>query len=154
MIFGDFLSVMRQYIIHLYNKCLNPFHKYLIFYSNKWKQSKMEMRALCSKSLFHVFSFLFPINKKTHIKSMLIFKILKIELKKVVKVKYLLLSKTSKLFRVKNRSFICRGYLHTLHDFFGFLRNGNHQAQFTYMKTMSFKTEIEKTTYRFVGFRG
>jgi hypothetical protein len=39
----------------------------------------------------------------------LIFKILKIELKKVVKVKYLLLSKTSKLFRVKNPSFICRG---------------------------------------------
>ena len=31
------------------------------------------------------------------------------ELKKVVKVTYLLVSKTSKLFRVKNSPFICRG---------------------------------------------
>ena len=40
---------------------------------------------------------------------MLIFKISKIELKKNVKVTYLLLSNTSKLFRVKNSPFICRG---------------------------------------------
>ena len=34
------------------------------------------------------------------------------------------------------------GYLHTLHDFFGFLKNENHQAQFAYMKTMSLKNGI------------
>jgi hypothetical protein len=36
------------------------------------------------------------------------------------------------------------GYLHALHDFFGFLKNENHQAQVTYMKFMSLKTEIKK----------
>ena len=75
---------------------------------------------------------------------MLNFKISKIELKKVVKVKYLLLSKTSKLLGSKTPPSYVGGYLHTLHDFFTFLRNGNHQAQFTYMKTMSLKTEIQK----------
>ena len=70
----------------------------------KWK---WEHNAL--KHIFTFFSFLISINQKTHKKSMLIFKILKIELKKVVKVNYLLLSKTSKLFRVKNSPFICRG---------------------------------------------
>jgi len=34
--------------------------------------------------------------------------------------------------------------LHALHDFFGILKNENHQAQFTYMKTMSEKNEIQK----------
>ena len=38
------------------------------------------------------------------------------------------------------------GYLHTLHDFFRILKNENHQAQFTYMKSMSEKTEIQKVT--------
>ena len=37
-------------------------------------------------------------------------------------------------------------YLHALHDFFGILKNENHQAQFTYMKSMSEKTEIQKVT--------
>jgi hypothetical protein len=36
------------------------------------------------------------------------------------------------------------GYLHALHDFSGFLKNENHQAQVTYMKSMSLKTEIQK----------
>mgnify|MGYP003675897373 FL=1 len=36
------------------------------------------------------------------------------------------------------------GYLHALHDFFGFLKNENHQAQLAYMKIMSLKTEIQK----------
>jgi hypothetical protein len=33
-------------------------------------------------------------------------------------------------------------YLHALHDFFGILKNENHQAQFAYMKRMSLKNEI------------
>ena len=32
--------------------------------------------------------------------------------------------------------------LHALHDFFRKLKNENHQAQFTYMKSMSQKNEI------------
>jgi hypothetical protein len=34
------------------------------------------------------------------------------------------------------------GSLHALHGFFRKLKNENHQAQFTYIKSMSKKTEI------------
>jgi hypothetical protein len=49
--------------------------------------------------------------------------------------------KQPSFFTLKNLPTYVGGYLHTLHDFFGFLKNENHQAQFTYMKTMSLKTE-------------
>jgi len=38
------------------------------------------------------------------------------------------------------------GYLHALHEIFRILKNENHQAQFTYMKTIPLKTEIQKVT--------
>ena len=46
------------------------------------------------------------------------------------------------------------GSLHALHDFFGILKNENHQAQFTYMKSMSLKTEIQKVISSWPVFGG
>jgi hypothetical protein len=51
-------------------------------------------------------------------------------------------------FAPKNLPSYVGSPLHALHDFFRILKNENHQAQFTYMKTMSEtmseKTEIQK----------
>mgnify|MGYP003995730595 CR=1 FL=1 len=52
--------------------------------------------------------------------------------------------KQPSFFDPKNLPTYVGGYLHALHDFFGILKNENHQAQFTYMKSMSLKTEIQK----------
>ena len=52
--------------------------------------------------------------------------------------------KQPSFFALKNLPSYVGGSLHALHDFFGILKNENHQAQFTYMKSMSLKTEIQK----------
>ena len=44
------------------------------------------------------------------------------------------------------------GSLHALHGFFRKLKNENHQAQFTYMKSMSKKTEIQHSYMDFLDF--
>ena len=49
--------------------------------------------------------------------------------------------KQPRFFALKNIPSYVGGYLHALHDFFRILKNENHQAQVTYMKTMSLKTE-------------
>ena len=54
--------------------------------------------------------------------------------------------KQPSFFALKNLPSYGGGYLHALHDFFGIVKNENHQAQFTYMKSMSEKTEIQKVT--------
>ena len=52
--------------------------------------------------------------------------------------------KQPSFFALRNIPSYVGGYLHALHDFFRILKNENHQAQFTYMKSMSEKTEIQK----------
>ena len=54
--------------------------------------------------------------------------------------------KQPRFLPLKNLPSYVGGYLHALHDFFRILKNENHQAQFTYMKSMSEKTEIQKVT--------
>ena len=56
--------------------------------------------------------------------------------------------KQPRFFALKNIPSYVGGYLHALHDFFRILKNENHQAQFTYMKSMSEKTEIQKVILR------
>jgi hypothetical protein len=56
--------------------------------------------------------------------------------------------KQPRFFALKNHPSYVGGSLHALHEFFGILKNENHQAQFTYMKSMSEKTEIQKVILR------
>ena len=56
--------------------------------------------------------------------------------------------KQPRFFALKNLPSYVGSPLHALHNFFGFLKNENHQAQFTYMKSMSEKTEIQKVILR------
>ena len=52
--------------------------------------------------------------------------------------------KQPSFFALKNLPSYVGGSLHALHEIFRILKNENHQAQFTYMKSMSEKTEIQK----------